>query len=164
MFQFPTFAFHHQVEWHAPRVPGCPIRISADLFVFANPRGLSQLITSFVAFQSPGIPHVPLFTFIPPPGIAPCPCVHVQETAGYDKYTLASLSYGFSLRATGGRLSPECRGGKSMFNELFYFLFFALVFPSSCQRSPFQLFPPCPLAGTRATDSCPVRIRTASSK
>ena len=50
-------------------VTGCPIRISADRFVFANPRGFSQLITSFIAFQSLGIPHVPLFTFFSPTGL-----------------------------------------------------------------------------------------------
>ena len=50
-------------------VTGCPIRISADRFVFANPRSFSQLITSFIAFQSLGIPHVPLFTFFSPTGL-----------------------------------------------------------------------------------------------
>ena len=56
------------MEWYNLLVPGCPIRISADRFVFANPRGFSQLITSFFAFQSLGIPHVPLFTFFSPSG------------------------------------------------------------------------------------------------
>ena len=46
-------------------LPGCPIRISADLFSFANPRGFSQLSTSFFASKSLGIPHTPLFYFIP---------------------------------------------------------------------------------------------------
>ena len=40
---------------------GCPIRISADLWVFAPPRGFSQLVTSFFASESPGIPHAPFF-------------------------------------------------------------------------------------------------------
>ena len=46
-------------------LPGCPIRISADLFSFANPRGFSQLSTSFFASKSLGIPHTPFsyFTF-----------------------------------------------------------------------------------------------------
>ncbi len=43
--------------------PGCPIRICADQFLFANPRTFSQLTTSFVASKSLGIPHAPLFTF-----------------------------------------------------------------------------------------------------
>ena len=43
---------------------GFPIRRSADYFVFANTRSLSQLITSFIAIESQGIHHVPLVTFI----------------------------------------------------------------------------------------------------
>ena len=42
---------------------GCPIRRSADRRLFAPPRGFSQLIASFVAFESLGILHAPLFTF-----------------------------------------------------------------------------------------------------
>ena len=42
------------------RPPGCPIRKSADQRVFAPPRGLSQLVTSFFASESQGIPHTPL--------------------------------------------------------------------------------------------------------
>lgn len=44
-------------------MPGCPIRKSTDRVAFADPRGLSQLITSFIASESLGIPRVPLFTF-----------------------------------------------------------------------------------------------------
>ena len=36
---------------------GFPIRTPADHFVFANPRGFSQLTTSFVAYRSQGIPR-----------------------------------------------------------------------------------------------------------
>ena len=41
-------------------IVGCPIRISADQLVCANPRSFSQLITSFIASESLGIPHTPL--------------------------------------------------------------------------------------------------------
>ena len=49
----------------ALRVPGslpagCPIRTSADHWAFAPPRGFSQLVTSFFASESQGIPHAPL--------------------------------------------------------------------------------------------------------
>ena len=44
---------------------GCPIRISADHIVCANPRSFSQLITSFVASGSLGIPHTPLLSLSP---------------------------------------------------------------------------------------------------
>ena len=37
--------------------PGCPIRTSADQGPFAPPRGFSQLVTSFFASKSLGIPH-----------------------------------------------------------------------------------------------------------
>ncbi len=43
-------------------VVGCPIRISTDQFVCADPRSFSQLITSFVASESLGIPHTPLIS------------------------------------------------------------------------------------------------------
>ena len=45
---------------------GCPIRKPPDQFAFADPRRLSQLIASFIASGSLGIPRVPLFTFFPP--------------------------------------------------------------------------------------------------
>ena len=40
--------------------PGCPIRTSAGQRVFAPRRGFSQLVTSFFASESQGIPHAPL--------------------------------------------------------------------------------------------------------
>ena len=43
---------------------GCPIQKSSDQFSFANPRGLSQLTTSFFASKSLGIPHAPFITFL----------------------------------------------------------------------------------------------------
>ena len=42
---------------------GCPIRISTDQIVLANPRSFSQLITSFFASESLGIPRAPLITY-----------------------------------------------------------------------------------------------------
>ena len=63
MFQFPALAFHI-VEWYLFKVPGCPIRKSADQRSFAPTRSLSQLITSFIASESQGIRHAPFFTFL----------------------------------------------------------------------------------------------------
>lgn len=60
MFQFPGFA--HLAVYYTFSIVGCPIRTPADQFVFANPRSFSQLITSFFASESLGIPHTPLFT------------------------------------------------------------------------------------------------------
>src|SRR5690606_7146359 len=48
---------------HAFSMAGCPIRKSADLIACADTRGLSQLVTSFFASGSLGIPRVPLSTF-----------------------------------------------------------------------------------------------------
>ena len=42
-------------------MPGCPIRTPADQCSCAAPRGFSQLIASFFASESLGIPHTPLF-------------------------------------------------------------------------------------------------------
>ena len=64
MFQFPGFA-PCITRYPVARV-GSPIRMSTDQFVFANPRGLSQLITSFFASKSQGIPRTPFFNFLSP--------------------------------------------------------------------------------------------------
>ena len=45
-------------------IVGFPIRIFADQFVCANPRNFSQLITSFIASESLGIPHTLLFSLL----------------------------------------------------------------------------------------------------
>ncbi len=62
MFQFPALASIMD-GWYSFRIPGCPIRKSADQRLFAPTHGLSQLITSFIASESQGIRHVPLLTF-----------------------------------------------------------------------------------------------------
>ena len=41
---------------------GCPIRTPADRWVCAPPRGFSQLVASFIASGSLGIPRAPLIT------------------------------------------------------------------------------------------------------
>src|SRR5690625_68414 len=46
--------------YHIFNMVGCPIRKPADQIVCANPRRLSQLIASFIASESLGIPHTPL--------------------------------------------------------------------------------------------------------
>ena len=63
MFQFPALALKLLSEWPSVRRPGCPIRKSPDQGSFAPTRGLSQLITSFVASVSLGIRHTPFLTF-----------------------------------------------------------------------------------------------------
>ena len=53
--------------------PGCPIRISRGQRVFAPRPGFSQLVTSFFASESLGIPHAPFqfrYILIPSSGIS----------------------------------------------------------------------------------------------
>src|SRR5690606_18285886 len=57
MFQFAGFA--PLAGYYAFNIVGCPIRIPADHIVCADPRGFSQLIASFFASGSLGIPHTP---------------------------------------------------------------------------------------------------------
>ena len=63
MFQFPALASIID-GCYLFKVTGCPIRKFTDQGLFAPPRDLSQLITSFIASESQGIRHAPLFTFI----------------------------------------------------------------------------------------------------
>ena len=63
MFQFPALA-PKMIRWRVFNTPGCPIRKSPDQRLFAPPRSLSQLITSFIASESQGIRHAPFFTFL----------------------------------------------------------------------------------------------------
>ena len=45
-------------------IVGCPIRKFTDHNVCATPRNLSQLIASFIASESLGIRHTPLFSLL----------------------------------------------------------------------------------------------------
>ena len=47
------------------RQPGCPIRKFTNQRLFAPPRDLSQLITSFIACKSLGIHRTPFLTCLP---------------------------------------------------------------------------------------------------
>ena len=80
---------------------GCPIRKSAGQGIFAPNRGLSQLITSFIASVSLGISHAPLFTFLVAPSL------HCRRTAThtfscvhyitYTSYTFLSFTLQFRV-------------------------------------------------------------------
>ena len=61
MFQFPAFA--PVARYTAFDRVGSPIQKSPDHFLFADPRSLSQLTTSFFAFGSQGILRSLLFSF-----------------------------------------------------------------------------------------------------
>ena len=93
MFQFPTFAPSY--GWWQASLPGCPIRISADQVVFADPRSFSQLITSFVASQSQGIHRMPFSRFIyifTLSNIYRKKCLHIDNST-----RLSSVTYVFAV-------------------------------------------------------------------
>ena len=62
MFQFSGFA--HLSVYYLFKIVGCPIQVFTDLIVCADPRNFSQLITPFIASESLGIPHTPLFCLL----------------------------------------------------------------------------------------------------
>jgi hypothetical protein len=62
MFQFSGFA--HLSVYYVFNIVGCPIQVSTDRIVCADPRSFSQLITPFIASESQGIPHTPLFCLL----------------------------------------------------------------------------------------------------
>jgi hypothetical protein len=74
MFQFSGFALLS--EYYVFNIVGCPIQVSADQFVCADPRSFSQLITPFIASESLGIPHTPLF------------CLCTRHSVSYTSYLL----------------------------------------------------------------------------
>ena len=51
LFGLSLFSYGYMESFHV----GFPIQISADPWIFAPPRGFSQLITSFFGSQCPGI-------------------------------------------------------------------------------------------------------------
>ena len=51
------------VGYYVFNIVGCPIRIPADQLVCAHPRSFSQLVASFIASESLGIPRTPFSAF-----------------------------------------------------------------------------------------------------
>ena len=64
MFQFPGLASQaDELRRDTCKQVDYSIRKSADQFMLADPRSLSQLTTSFIASKSQGILHAPLMFF-----------------------------------------------------------------------------------------------------
>ena len=62
MFQFagfPPYDYGFIIRWQKFFLPGFPIRIPADQWIFAPPRSFSQLITSFFGSWCQGIRPAP---------------------------------------------------------------------------------------------------------
>ena len=71
---------------------GCPIRKSPDQRLFAPPRSLSQLVTSFIASGSQGIHHALLVTSFCFSRISSCCyvlCISIQHVK--DRYSYCKL-------------------------------------------------------------------------
>ena len=75
--------------------PGCPIRKSAHQRVFAPTRGLSQLVTSFVASESQGILHVPFSPFF------------MTFLLGYNRCHIPDFSSALACASTASSLSDS---------------------------------------------------------
>ena len=95
--------------------PGCPIRKSPDRWPFAPPRSLSQLVTSFIAVKSQGIPCAPFVTYSiltrcfsspasPPPAVP-----STDGNAAFVFFVLAFLLP--ACQRTSRRDYPSLRGG-----------------------------------------------------
>ena len=81
--------------YHAFSMVGFPIRTPADHIVCADPRSFSQLITSFFASESLGIPHAPLsclLYFLPFNELLPITARTVTGTCLFDMTNVTSLS------------------------------------------------------------------------
>ena len=110
MFQFPTFALSlRKCRSFSPA--GCPIRKSADRVVCANPRSLSQLITSFFAPESLGIHRLPSLYFFARIYIL----LHISSPLLHVEYTVIEFLSEVALRLH--------------FNALLSFLFILLAIP-----------------------------------
>ena len=105
MFQFPGFAPFYKRRW-SPRFTwwGCPIRTSADHLVCANPRSFSQLIASFIASESLGIPRVPLIT-----SLVLCPKTQRARVTNQRLITFFSLFFSLVI-LTSKNVFPSIEG------------------------------------------------------
>ena len=118
MFQFPAFAFLINQKWYRFTVPGCPIRKSADQSVCARPHSLSQLITSFFASESLGIPHTPFSTFSYVFILTLSLCVDVYMCLGV--YVLMCLSTR-TQKSQNSKQNPNSKQhNKIMYSVVFY--------------------------------------------
>ncbi len=97
----------HPCGCRAPSAAGFPIRTPADLRPFAPPRGFSQLVTSFLASGSPGIPRAP---FSSSPAGRPAPAGRPPAAALLlSSFFLALPPRQRTLVTAGGRVLPSPR-------------------------------------------------------
>ena len=88
--------------------PGCPIRTSAGHGAFATRRSFSQLVTSFFASESLGIPHAPsVVPFSLPEPTSVRYVVAFTLVARFDCETLLCFYSCLSLSSVCTRRAPE---------------------------------------------------------
>ena len=89
-------------RWYLFKVPGSPIRTSADQRIFAPPRGFSQLVTSFFASESLGIPRTLLLNFLVSSSVLPYSILNCKRfTFDSSKQTFSRLGIQANLSALG---------------------------------------------------------------
>ena len=95
MFQFtrfPSIRYGLAYGWQRSSLPGFPIQISPDQWLFAPPRSFSQLITSFIGSQCQGI-HPALFFAWP---VIRCIALH-HMGLGFYRVHKCLLNFYYSL-------------------------------------------------------------------
>ena len=95
MFQFtrfPSIRYGLAYGWQRSSLPGFPIQISPDQWIFAPPRSFSQLITSFIGSQCQGI-HPALFFAWP---VIRCIALH-HMGLGFYRVHKCLLNFYYSL-------------------------------------------------------------------
>ena len=95
MFQFtrfPSIRYGLAYGWQRSSLPGFPIQISPDQWIFAPPRSFSQLITSFIGSQCQGI-HPALFFAWP---VIRCIALH-HMGLGFYRIHKCLLNFYYSL-------------------------------------------------------------------
>ena len=96
MFQFPGFpsyTYGFSAWWQEFFLPGSPIQTSAAQWIFAPPRGFSQLITSFVGSQCQGIRPVPYLAW----PFVPTSCSVMMRSVLFLRFLLKSVNLFFSM-------------------------------------------------------------------
>ena len=96
MFQFGRFASRTRRDRMSPTCGVAPFGNPRIWLVFADPRGLSQLIASFVASESQGIPRALFLTFFSPWPFAPMEMLFVCTALSVSgiKYQVSRLGPG----------------------------------------------------------------------
>ena len=131
---------------------GCPIRTSTDQWLFAPPRSFSQLITSFFASGSQGIPRTLLVTFFSNPrflfisyfslvidSFIPA-CQRTLSTASVTALSDSSIRFAPSVP---GESNPNLTACQALLTSSYLFPLRTLAYPFFTGHTPRFFFYPC---------------------